>query len=133
MYPRDLNRRAVEALIKSGAMDSFGLYRSQMLMMYDRIASACAAQAKTVSVGQIGFFEDQRFSSDDNSIAPPQIEEFSHFERLTMEKETTGLYLSGHPMMEYSAVLEKAGAVAIGDILKDYASDNEEEGIITPK
>ncbi|MCQ2445351.1 MAG: hypothetical protein MJ141_00510, partial [Clostridia bacterium] len=133
MYPRDLNRRAVESLITGGAMDGFGLYRAQMLMMYDRIASACAAEAKTVAEGQLGFFQDESFSSHEADITPPAIEEFSRFELLTMEKETTGLYLSGHPMMEYSAALKKAGAVDIGDILKDYASDNEEEGIITPK
>ncbi len=126
MYPREINRRAIEALIKSGAMDSFGLFRSQMLMMYDPIADAVGTQAKTVSEGQLGFFGAEDFMSQSDLIAPPKTPEFSRYDLLSMEKETTGLYLSGHPMQEYTQNLKNAGAVSIGEILKEYAPAEEE-------
>lgn len=127
MAGHELNRRATESLIKSGAMDSFGLYRSQLLNMYDPIAEAVADNAKTVAEGQIGFFESGELLSGADAIAPPKLSEFSRFELLAMEKETAGLYLSGHPMQEYAAVLEKAGAVSLGDVLRDYAQPESEE------
>ena len=128
MSGHELNRRATESLIKSGAMDSFGLFRSQLLNMYDPIAEAVAESAKTVAEGQLGFFESGDLMADADVIAPPDLSEFSKFELLAMEKETAGLYLSGHPMQEYAAALEKAGAVPLGEILRDYAQPEDEEG-----
>jgi len=127
MYPREINRRAIEGLIKSGALDGMGLYRSQMLLMYDPIAVAVGSEAKNVSEGQIGFFDLSTDFKEESIIAPPNIPELSKKELLAMEKETTGLYLSGHPMNDYADTLSKAGAVTIGAILKDYADPDEGE------
>ena len=117
----DLNKRTVENLIKCGAMDCFGVYRSQLLQVYELVMGAVADSKKRNLEGQIGLFD----MLEDTSLKPqsvplPNIPELSAREKMTMEKETTGLYLSGHPMDDYRDKVKGAGAVPIGQILEAF-------------
>ena len=102
MTGSQLNKKGVESLIKSGALDALPGNRAQKLTVYDRAMEGAARQNKGMAAGQISLFT----LSDTPIEAPPppmpRMEEFGHMERLLMEKETTGVYISGHPLDEYA-------------------------------
>ena len=128
----DMNKRAVENLIRSGAFDSLGAKRSQLIAVYERVMDSIAASRKQNVDGQLDFFSMAMGAANTapaaaTEIPLPNIPEFTPQEMMTMEKETTGLYLSGHPMDAYRGQLRKIGAAPIGAILADFA---REEGPI---
>lgn len=105
MHGRELNSRAVESLIMSGAFDSFPDNRREMLQSYDMIMSAVSDSKRENLDGQFNLFGD-------NTVAEPQIahaEEYGWSELLEMEKETLGVYVSGHPLAEFLPWLNAAG------------------------
>lgn len=126
MYDKDLNRRALDSLIKCGAFDSMGYRRSQLLMIYDRVLDAVAQNRKKNIEGQLDLFGLGNEAVQDVEIALPDTPEISRRERLTMEKETTGLYLSGHPMDEYRELAQQANAARIHVIVDDLTGENEQ-------
>ncbi|MGI5977906.1 MAG: DNA polymerase III subunit alpha [Oscillospiraceae bacterium] len=123
---KDFNRRAVENLIRAGAFDSLGAKRRQLMQVLPMVVDGVADAARKNVEGQLDLFslgktgEEAAAASD---IALPDVEEYSVRERMAMEKETTGLYLSGHPMDEYREAARKAGAVSIGAIMSDFAQE----------
>ena len=123
----DMNKRAVENLIKAGAFDGLGAYRSQLVQVYEKVLDAIANSRKVNVEGQLDMFGMASGGSGGPSsdIHLPNIPEYSATERMFMEKETTGLYLSGHPMNDYRAAAQAAGATPIHEILADF---NGEDG-----
>lgn len=118
VYSREFNRRAVESLIKCGALDGLGLNRRQMLTMLAPIVADLDADRNKNVTGQIGFFDaDSGFDYSAEFEAPP-LEEMPLKDRLAAEKEVTGLYISGHPMDEYRQVGEAIHADRIADLLE---------------
>ncbi len=112
----ELNKRALENLIKCGALDSFGLRRSQLLAVYEGALDAAAGARRSNLEGQIGFF-DMGSRTEAPAIHVPDIPELSRHDQLAFEKATTGLYLSGHPMDEYRDKLRGAQIERLGTIL----------------
>ena len=107
MYPKELNRRALEGLVKSGAFDSLGYRRSQLLQIYDAVLNDVASATKKNIAGQIdlfGFGEEEK----KENIHIPNVPELPKRDLLSMEKETTGLYLSGHPLDDYRDLIARA-------------------------
>ena len=129
MYGTDLNKRALENLIKCGACDCFGLKRSQMLQIYDTVLDTVAANSRKNVEGQIdlfgGFFEDEEADTVP-AVCVPDLPELSPSERMAMEKETTGLYLTGHPMDDYRAKLAGRNVAPIGAIMESFANHTDE-------
>ncbi len=130
MYGTDLNKRAVENLIKCGACDCFGLKRSQLLQIYDAVLDTVAANSRRNVEGQIdlfgGFFDGGEAAAATPSVQVPELPELSRAERMAMEKETTGLYLSGHPMDDYRALLRGRNIAPIGEIMESFANHTDE-------
>ena len=125
MFGMDLNRRAVENLIKCGAFDSMGYRRSQLLSVFGQVLDSVAATRKRNLEGQLDLF-GMVGESDDSGVVSmnlPDMPELSKRDLMAMEKETTGLYLSGHPMDEYRQLARRCGATPIGDILGDFGSE----------
>ena len=118
----ELNKRAMENLIKCGAMDGFGLRRSQLLRIYEPLMDAVSDNKKRNVSGQIGMFDMGREESE--AIPVPDVPELSKRERMAMEKETTGLYLTGHPMDEYREALRGARVESIGAIMASFSDDD---------
>jgi DNA polymerase-3 subunit alpha len=106
MQGNHFNRRAVESLIRCGAMDCFGANRRQMLQGLPVLVTNIEEQHRKTMYGQVGLFD----ISDDFGLEfdLPDIKEFTKSELLAMEKEMTGLYLSGHPMDKYESYIDKA-------------------------
>lgn len=123
MYDRDLNRRALESLIKAGAFDLMGYRRSQLLQIAGAVVDAIAQSRKRNIEGQMDLFGMGNEAVQDTQIALPNIPEVSMRELLAMEKETTGLYLSGHPMDEYRDLARRADAASIRKIIDDLAGE----------
>jgi len=127
LYGGDLNRRALESLIKSGCFDGFGANRRQLMLVCQQVLDSVTEHRRKNVDGQIDLF-GLSGDSDDTQPAPagglelPSVPEFSKTELLQYEREVTGLYLSGHPMDEYADVT--AGGIKIGEILSDFASEN---------
>lgn len=94
-----LNKREVESLIKSGALDCFGHKRSQMLSSLDALIKKAKIERETRKSGQLTLFD---FLGEDQKEAfkfqYPDISEYNPMEKFTMEKEVSGFYLSGHPL-----------------------------------
>ncbi|MBQ7294961.1 MAG: DNA polymerase III subunit alpha [Clostridia bacterium] len=122
VYSKEFNRRAVESLIKCGALDGLGLNRNQMLHMLPAIISDLDADKNKNVVGQIGFFDEDSGFSYSNEFEAPDIEEMPYNELLSLEKQITGLYISGHPMDEYKDIAKIVNADIIADILESDSS-----------
>ena len=119
----DMNKRAVENLIRSGAFDSMGARRSQLLAVYEKVLDGIGNVRRRNVEGQIDFFGMSAANSTVETVVMPDIPEFTATERMHMEKETTGLYLSGHPMVGYRAAARSSGAVTLNEILEDVSSE----------
>ncbi|MBR1497342.1 MAG: DNA polymerase III subunit alpha, partial [Oscillospiraceae bacterium] len=128
MYSRDLNRRAVESLIKAGAFDSLGCKRKALAMVMERVIDSVVTAGRKNVDGQLDLFGGgTREAAMESKLALPEVEEYSRFERMAMERELTGLYLSGHPMDDYRDAARRAGAVPIAAILSDCAREEGPE------
>ena len=102
----ELNKRAVENFIKCGAMDCFGYHRSQLLAVYDQIMDSVAHTRKKTLDGQIGMFDLLDQNEPAVSIPIPDLAEMNKVDLMQLEKETTGIYLTGHPMDDYRKYLK---------------------------
>ena len=122
MFDRDLNRRVLESLIKSGAFDKLGYKRAQLMEVFGQVLDGIAASRKRNLEGQLDLFG--LGSQEEQAALPalhlPDVEEYSPQQLMTMEKEVTGLYLTGHPMDAYREAARAMGAVTIGSILSDF-------------
>ena len=115
----ELNKRAVENFIKCGAMDSFGYHRSELLAVYDSMMDSVSSSRKKNLEGQMGLFallEDEEAAA---RIPIPSMPERSRAELMAMEKETTGIYISGHPMDDYRQILRGTRVVPIGQLMDE--------------
>ena len=126
MFDHDLNRRVLESLIKAGAFDRMGCRRSQLMQVFGQVLDGIAASRKRNVEGQMDLFGfgGEGESTPLPALHLPDIPEYTPQELMTMEKEVTGLYLTGHPMDAYREIARKKGAVTIGSILNDF--DGEE-------
>ncbi len=118
MYGMDLNRRVLESLIRCGALDGFDGNRRQMMENVDAVLETLDSDKRRNIEGQIGFF-DLPQSPGDSAFSMAPMPDYSPAERLAMEKEVTGIYISGHPMLAYLPMYEKLRAARTGDILDD--------------
>lgn len=105
-YSREFNRKALEGLIKSGALDGLEDNRRQMLYNTDGVLSAVESEKRHSAQGQLNLFEEM---GAPNEYKPEKMPEMEEALRLSLEKEATGLYLSGHPMDKYSHIFSSGG------------------------
>lgn len=126
LYDKELNRRALESMIQAGAFDSMGFHRSQMLAVYERVVDAVANERRKNVEGQLDLFGMGVENVQDEEIAMPNLPEMGKKELLALEKQTTGLYLSGHPMDAYESLAKRANAAKIRAIADDLMPDAEQ-------
>ncbi|MDE6107370.1 MAG: DNA polymerase III subunit alpha, partial [Oscillospiraceae bacterium] len=103
MFDYDCNKRVVESLVKCGAFDSFGHRRSQLLATAEKTMDVIAKTKRDTVEGQYDLFGGDGSFSAAPEIKLHDIPEYSRQELMRMEKEITGLYLTGHPMDDYRA------------------------------
>ena len=117
MAGRDLNRRAIESLVKCGALDGLGNNRREMLLAVERVLDSLEADKRRNVEGQMGFF-DAPGSAQGGEPPLEKTEDFFAADKLNMEKEVTGMYLSGHPMAAYAGLYQKGGYARMDEILQ---------------
>jgi len=118
-----MNKRAVESLIKCGAMDSLGGNRAQYLSVYEGIIENVSSNNKKNVKGQVSLFDMVETNLSDDNL--PDLRDFPKNAILNMEKEIVGLYLSGHPLEDYEEILNKLSTVNTLEL----SSINEEDMI----
>ncbi len=131
-----LNKRVLENFIKSGAFNSVPGSRAQLLKILDRCLEQGHEVQKDRNSNQISLFdfaEVSGLSREFDEIPLPDIPEFNPAEVLAMEKDTLGLYVSGHPLDEFRTVLEEKTSYHITDLLEDYDQDRMYLGGIITK
>lgn len=117
MYTKDVQKKVIESLIKGGAFDNMGANRRQMLTVLDGIFEGLLAEKRNNIEGQMGFFDTMQTAEAREPIKMPELTEFSQTELLKMEKEITGLYLSGHPLSEFAELIKSQHYAKISDIV----------------
>ncbi len=97
---REFNRLGLDSLIRCGALDGLGLNRRQMLQTAPLVMDQLDNQSRYAMDGQVGFF-DAAEAAGEAPINPPDLPELPFAQLLQMEKEATGMYLTGHPLTPY--------------------------------
>ena len=118
MGENELNKRAVENFIKCGAMDCFGHHRSELLAVFDSMMESIALSRKKNLEGQMGLFSTMDTDTA-VSIPIPKLPEMQRTDLMLLEKETTGIYLSGHPMDDYRHLLRNTRVIPIGSLMEE--------------
>ena len=117
MSENDLNRRMVESLIKAGAFDSLGVYRSRLLATLDEALMAISRKNKGNISGQMDMFSmPDSVAGGGESIVYPEIPEFSTKDLLYMEREAAGLFFSGHLLDGYGLHIKSLNPQSIVEI-----------------
>ncbi len=122
----ELNKRAVEQFIKCGAMDCFGNHRSELLAVFESMMDSVSDTRKKNLEGQMGLFgmlEDEPSAA----ILIPKLPERSKAELMAMEREATGLYLSGHPMDDYRKFLLGTHVQPIGQLIGEECTVKDDD------
>ncbi len=109
--------RPIEALTRAGALDCFGAGRGSILSSLERALEQLSRMRGRSSAGQIGMFDSPESGSSVLQLNLSPEETLPPAERLSAEKEYTGLYFSGHPLDKYAAVRQKSGAKTARELL----------------
>jgi len=113
---RKVNKRVLEALIKAGALEELGPNRASLMARLQDAMQAAEQYQKNASIGQDDLFGS---STSDDAIAPVEeitLNEWEEEKRLTLEKETLGLYLTGHPIERYEKELRQFTDCSLGSL-----------------
>ncbi len=114
MKSADVNKRTLEGLIKCGAFDFLKANRMQMLLAYENILSGISKDSKNNLDGQISFFSED--DGEELTDEFPDAPDCDTKMRLFMEKEASGIYLTGHPLEQYALQVKNSGAVPLGTL-----------------
>jgi DNA polymerase-3 subunit alpha len=138
-----INKRAIENFIKAGAFDGFGATRKQHMTVYSFMLDTVTSSKKSVTAGQLSLIDivpDE--DKEELEFRLPDVGEYDKDQILAFEKEVLGFYVSGHPLEEYQAFLEKHVNAKTSDFMLDdetkttVVKDNSRVvigGIITDK
>lgn len=119
---KEMNKRAIENLIKAGALDGLGGTRKQFMSVYVQIADHIAHDKKNNLAGQISLFDIAgEEDKEEFDIRMPDVGEYNKEMLLGFEKEVLGVYVSGHPLEEYQELWQNC----ISNTAGDFALDEE--------
>jgi len=131
MDGKDVNKRCIESLIKCGAFDSFGIYRSRLMAVYEGLIDSIQQNKKRNLEGQLTIFGFSKEEDEAEAVDAeyPDIDEYSSKMLLSMEKEMLGLYITGHPLREYEEQINRSVTVFSSDLNLNVDGSEEEMGI----
>ena len=124
---KSVNKRAIENLIKAGALDDFPGNRKQKMLIYTKLVDDTNSDRKSNLIGQMSLFEYAAPEESDVFLVKfPDVEEYKKEEILAFEKEVLGIYVSGHPMEQYEAMWRKTVTRTCADFIPDDEEENAE-------
>ena len=129
MSGSELNKRQVESLIKSGAFDSLGVYRSRLLSSFEVIIAQKADKSRNAIGGQMDIFSFAEGAIEETAFSYPDIPEFPFTVLMRLEKESSGMYFSGHLLDGFSGSIGKIKYTKISDIVSTSDTDNDTDAI----
>ncbi|MGE5613670.1 MAG: DNA polymerase III subunit alpha [Bacillota bacterium] len=135
MGGKDINKRCVESLIKCGAFDSFGVYRSRMMAVYEKLLDGAQQSKKSRMEGQLSLFETHGETKKmEIEESYPELKEFPPKMMLAMEKEMLGLYVTGHPLQEYEDEIREQVSINSSELAEEgeESAAGQAEGEIAP-
>ena len=118
-----MNKRAVESLIKCGALDSLGDNRTQYLAVFEKTIDGIHADRKRNLEGQYSLFDRVEDSTKVDNL--PDLKEFPQKTLLAMEKEMLGIYVSGHPLEPYDRELKRVSNISTVELIQELNDTNE--------
>ena len=122
MTGKEVNKRTIESFIKSGSLDALEGTRKQKMIVYEQMMDSVNKNKKNNIVGQLSFFD---IVSDEYKhefeVRLPDVGEYEKEERLMLEKEVVGVYITGHPMEEYEEMWRRM----ISATSMDFELDDE--------
>ena len=126
---RRVNRKAIESLIKAGALDRLNENRAAHLVIYERLLDAAQSDAKHNLEGQISLFQTDAEAMEESSVrtALPEVSNFDKDVLIAQEKEMLGVYLTAHPLEEYQDMISRLVTVTSRQLAQ--VLDRENEGI----
>ena len=132
LHGTEINRRAVESMIKSGAFDNLEAKRRSMMDGVEGILKSVESEARRNLDGQIDLFgalDGEQESGRNVYKLPDSGEEYPYYILLQIEKEVSGLYLSGHPLDHYRPVIEKVSTCRISELVGENAHAYDEQNV----
>lgn len=137
---KDTNKRVIESLIKCGAFDDISENRASLMAGYESVLDSISMDRKKNIQGQISLFDAFGSANEDSKFSEvssiPKLKEFEERERLNLEKEVLGMYVSGHPLSQFEEDLQRNTSIDNGKInsLKEdeqaYLNLDEQEVIM---
>ncbi len=135
---RELNKKAIESLIKAGALDDFGEQRSVLLINYEKLIDSIQQNRRHNAAGQLSLF-DEIDELEKPTFNYAQSNPLSRSDRLNFEREVLGVYVSGHPLDDYRTVIDRISTISSADLAEaeeqaDYSVDGRRHqmaGLIT--
>lgn len=121
---KEVNKRTIENFIKAGAFDSLPGTRKQKMRVYAQIMDGVLQEKKNSMSGQMSLFEFMEEDVSPVSVSYPDCGEFEKQELLALEKEVLGFYVSGHPLQDDMAMIQKTATRSTVDFAL-----NEETGL----
>lgn len=123
---KELNKRAVESLIKAGAFDEFKHNRAQLLASFDKIVDSIHNEKRRNAKGQLSMFSMEGLQGMNTGMLDKManVSELVEKVKLSFEKDVLGLYLTGHPLNEMKTLVEQVSSMNLGD-LKEAAKSPE--------
>ena len=129
-----LNKRCLESLILSGAFDCFKVKRSQLMQVYATLLDRANNDRKNRALGQFSLFDSVLKTDVVNNITYPNIPEFDEQTKLKLEKEVVGVYISGHPLSNYTHKFKEfnltADMLEVDENEEEQPDDNEQEEVV---
>ena len=129
-----LNKRCLESLILSGAFDCFKVKRSQLMQVYATLLDRANNDRKNRALGQFSLFDSVLKTDVVNNITYPNIPEFDEQTKLKLEKEVVGVYISGHPLSNYTHKFKEfnltADMLEVDENEEEQPDDNEQEDVV---
>ncbi|MDR7871224.1 MAG: DNA polymerase III subunit alpha [Tissierellaceae bacterium] len=123
-----MNKRAMESLIRCGAMDSLGANRAQLLAIFEKTIDGIHADRKRNIAGQFSIFDTLDIVENKDNL--PDLKEFPQKILLDMEKETLGIYVSGHPLAHYEKELKVVSNITTLEIFSELDESSSQVQLV---
>lgn len=131
--PSELNKKAIESLVKAGAFDDINPNRAQCMAICDDAVQAAQRRGRNSNSNQISLFQLDEDMMEDVKSSPslPKVKDFSLAQKLALEKEVLGIYISGHPLDEYKDLIKAHISATSAEILSVEESFGQDSDTVT--
>jgi len=128
----EVNKKAIESLIKAGALDCLSPNRAAHLAIYESLVESAQNNAKKNIAGQISLFQTsmEEMSSGDTSGRLPEVSNFSKDLLLAMEKDMLGVYITGHPLNDYAERIKELTSVTSEQLAAAAEPEHDQTDIV---